>query len=113
VSTKECFGFFNDSVACQNCPAIKRCRAILVSDGFDILGSFLDEVLEEEMESEVPFFPKDKISDNIDQLLNREHRLALANDAGVLEELFGTDAEPALSDQDRLEVGPPGSMVFD
>lgn len=91
AANKECFGFFNDSVSCNNCPAVKRCRAILVSDGFDILTALLDAIIEQEVDSGVPFFPKDKASDNIEQLLHREQRESLANDESVIKELFGDE----------------------
>jgi len=43
-SAVSCFGFFGggNSVACTQCAASKRCKAILVTHGFDILDATVD-----------------------------------------------------------------------
>lgn len=112
MTQKECFGFFNDSVSCNNCPAVKRCRAILVSDGFDVLAGLLSEIVEAEAESGIPFFPKEKVSDNVDQLLNRTHREALSNDESILEELFGDQEKADMKHASQMDEGGDISIDF-
>ncbi len=42
---RTCFGFFTGDDSCQRCAAAKKCKAVLVSDGFDIAAGVLEEVL--------------------------------------------------------------------
>lgn len=42
---RTCFGFFTGEDSCQRCAAAKKCKAILVSDGFDVAGGILEELL--------------------------------------------------------------------
>ncbi len=101
---KNCFGFFNDSISCKNCPAEKRCRAILISDGFEVVAAMLEVILDQEEESGVPFYAKQKISDNVDQLLNRKSREGLATDDDTLVELFGTEAVRMGTAKELLDI---------
>lgn len=48
MSKKNCFGFFGGQhPACQQCFAAKRCKAILISHGFDVVGDMVDQLVEE------------------------------------------------------------------
>lgn len=42
---RTCFGFFTGEDSCQRCAAAKKCKAVLVSDGFDVAGGILEELL--------------------------------------------------------------------
>jgi len=42
-----CFGYYggDSSVACSDCTARKRCKAILLSDGFDVVADSIEELM--------------------------------------------------------------------
>lgn len=44
-----CFSFYggNQNAACQSCMASRRCKAMLISDGFQILGDLVDHLTTE------------------------------------------------------------------
>lgn len=44
-SKRTCFGFFTGDDSCQRCAAAKKCKAVLVSNGFDIAAGILEELL--------------------------------------------------------------------
>jgi hypothetical protein len=41
-----CFGFFSGGPECKKCPLDKRCRAVLISHGLDIMAGVLDTLME-------------------------------------------------------------------
>lgn len=46
-SKRTCFGFFTgEPENCQRCAAAKKCKALLVSDGFDVAAGVLEEIME-------------------------------------------------------------------
>lgn len=42
---RTCFGFFTGDDSCQKCAAAKKCKAILVTNGFDVAAGVLEEIL--------------------------------------------------------------------
>lgn len=65
-----CFGFFaGKSVpACMNCVAAKRCKAMLVTHGFDLLADLLDN-----LSAELPnitYRETDRVSEIVQQIFN-------------------------------------------
>lgn len=44
-----CFGFYGgeEAAACRMCPAGRRCKAVLISHGFTVLGDVVDQMLME------------------------------------------------------------------
>lgn len=64
---KACFGFYIGSPVCGMCAAHKRCKALLITDGFDIVGSLVEH-LEAELK-DAQYRDTDKISELTDQLI--------------------------------------------
>lgn len=64
----DCFGFYVGGPVCGSCAAQKRCRAILVSDGFDLAGSLVEELLEAVPEG-TRFAETNRVSEMVQQLL--------------------------------------------
>jgi len=83
-----CFGFYNNSPDCNRCPANKRCRAIFASDGMDVLEELLEELVEREADSGVPFIQQGTVAEMVGQILNRTARQAALNNNSVIDELF-------------------------
>lgn len=46
MKIRDCFGLYGGTVVCNRCQAAKRCKAVLISDGFDIMGSFVENLVE-------------------------------------------------------------------
>lgn len=46
IEREHCFGFFRNEPACETCPARTRCRAALVTTGFDLLGGLIEQLLD-------------------------------------------------------------------
>lgn len=40
-----CFGFFGGEGECRACPVAKKCKSLLVSDGFDLAAAVLEELI--------------------------------------------------------------------
>lgn len=66
-----CFGFFAGSqkISCQSCVAARRCKAILVSDGFDVMGALVEQLIAE-LPDDVVFIDSEQVSAWVDQLLH-------------------------------------------
>lgn len=64
-----CFPFFSKDRACESCQAKTRCKAILISHGFDVLGSLVDAMLNE-IPDDAEFEDTDKISTLVQMLIN-------------------------------------------
>ena len=69
--TPNCFGFFGgpSHLACQNCTAINRCKAILISNGFDIIGDLVSHMAFSLPEN-VEYRNTNQISEIVKQLRN-------------------------------------------
>lgn len=65
-----CFGFFGGSskLACERCVAARRCKAILVSDGFDLVAELLEQLVAE-LPANAVFVDSDRAAVLVDQLL--------------------------------------------
>lgn len=64
-----CFGFFagDQNASCNRCTASRRCKAVLVSDGFDILGEIVETLLVEAPDQ--AYVETDRVIELIEQLL--------------------------------------------
>lgn len=93
----ECFGFFNASETCDTCPATKRCRSILASDGTDMMSDLLDELIEREVKSGVGMPEVHSAKDFVKYLLDRKARQNALTAPDVLSELFENDGNPGNS----------------
>lgn len=65
---KACFGFFNGEVTCTRCFAMKRCRAVVVSNGFEIVASVVEELVRD-LPDNGQFYDTDSVKEITDQLL--------------------------------------------
>lgn len=94
---KACFGFYLGGVVCGQCIAAKRCKAILVSDGFDLAAALVEQ-LSNELPDVAEFRDSDRVSDLVEQLLKppakgakadpeREELLDLLEKNGIDEEI--------------------------
>lgn len=45
ANKRTCFGFFSGEDNCQRCAAARKCKAVLVTHGFDVAEGVLEEVL--------------------------------------------------------------------
>lgn len=63
-----CFGFFSSQPTCSTCAAAKRCKAVLVSNGFDITAELIEH-LARNLPAEAKFQDTDRITTLVDQLL--------------------------------------------
>lgn len=61
----DCFGFYQDAPVCQGCVPWKRCKAVLVSNGWSIAAAAL-----ETMVAELPDHNQYTDSDRIPVILN-------------------------------------------
>lgn len=64
----DCFGFYTGGGICASCSASKRCKAILVSDGFTIVSEFVDHVVGTLPEG--GYKDTDRVTELVDQLLS-------------------------------------------
>lgn len=69
MSDEPCFGFFDGTAICQGCIANKRCRAVLVTDGFDVLSSMINTMVADLPEKAI-FYYSERPSELVEQLLN-------------------------------------------
>lgn len=67
TNEERCFPFYSGGPTCQNCVVSKRCKAILVSDGFDMIAAFLEEMLTDLPNTE--YKDTDRVSELATQLL--------------------------------------------
>jgi len=75
IKTDDCFSFFSGGPACKRCLAAKRCKAILVTHGFNLIGDFLEHLMGELPEKGI-YQDTDRIGEMIEQLLKPEVELA-------------------------------------
>lgn len=87
----DCFSFYIGGASCERCVANKRCKAILATNGIDIVASVVNHLL-----TELPparFRDTDRVPELVDQLLEppspltleEAELLKLANQSGVLQ----------------------------
>jgi len=68
VSDKECFGFYSSGPTCQICHISKRCKAIVITHGFHLVGETLRHMIETLPEG--TYRSDDTITELFDQLTN-------------------------------------------
>lgn len=68
ISEKDCFGFYMGNPVCNRCPPRQRCKAILISNGFDIVGGAV-ELMIQELPDGKAYYETDRIPTMVDQLM--------------------------------------------
>lgn len=64
-----CFGMYLGGPVCEKCTANRRCKALLVSNGFDLVSSMIGQ-LETTTPDRVVFKDTDRVTELVDQLLH-------------------------------------------
>jgi len=64
---KDCFGFYMGNPVCNACSARQRCKAILISNGFDIVAAAVDQMVID-LPANGAFKDTDRIPSLVDQL---------------------------------------------
>lgn len=96
VDEKPCFGFYAGDVVCNGCGAQKRCKAILVTNGFDLLAAVV-----EQMSLDLPKTAKFRDSDRMSDLVDQLFKPPTTDDPGISKEerellsLLGDDERDA------------------
>jgi len=65
-----CFGFYSGGPVCIGCAINKRCKAVLISNGFDVVGALINQ-LTATLPEEGSYLDTDLISKMTDQLLEK------------------------------------------
>lgn len=68
VKEGNCFGFYGQEIICDSCPVMKRCKAVLMTDGFGILDGVISELLESLPEGK-RMVDTDRVSEMLTQLI--------------------------------------------
>lgn len=70
-TARDCFGFFggDSHTTCMGCPAKQRCKALLVSDVFPIMGELIDTLIAE-IPGAANFKNTNSIPEMVDELIN-------------------------------------------
>ena len=42
-----CFGYYSQQPTCGRCPVSKRCKAVLITHGFDIVAALLEQMMDD------------------------------------------------------------------
>ena len=66
--TKDCFGFYMGNPVCNQCSARQRCKAVLISNGFDIVAAMVDELVLE-LPEDGAYYDTDRVPALVEQLL--------------------------------------------
>ena len=64
---KDCFGFYMGNLVCNQCSARQRCKAVLISNGFDIVAAMVDALVLE-LPEDGAYFNTDRVPSLVDQL---------------------------------------------
>jgi len=67
TNEKDCFGFYMGNPICNACAARQRCKAILISNGFDIVAASVDQMVMD-LPANGAFKDTDRIPALVDQL---------------------------------------------
>jgi len=65
---KDCFGFYMGNPVCNQCSARQRCKAVLISNGFDIVAAAVDGLVLD-LPDKGAYYDTDRIPSLVDQLL--------------------------------------------
>lgn len=97
VADPNCFGFFGGArnTSCDGCFAIKRCKAVLVSHGFDILGATVDHLVSQ-LPDNADYRDTDRVSEIVSQL--REPPPPLAQEEQDILGLLDSEKTPPIVD---------------
>jgi len=68
MNDKDCFGFYMGSPVCNQCSARQRCKAVLISNGFDIVAAAVDGLVLD-LPDNGAYYDTDRIPSLLDQLL--------------------------------------------
>lgn len=71
----DCFGFYLGGPTCNNCSASKRCRAILITHGFDIMAAYAEQLLAALPEGLI-LVDTDKVSEMVNTMFEPEKNTA-------------------------------------
>jgi hypothetical protein len=85
MTDQPCFGFYSGGPVCATCTATKRCKAIVVSNGFDIVADALGQMLATLPDQN--YRDTDRVSELVDQLLDPPENVLSAEAVDVLREL--------------------------
>jgi len=64
---RDCFGFYMGNPICNQCSARQRCKAVLISNGFDIVAAMVDALVLE-LPEDGAYYDTDRIPSLVDQL---------------------------------------------
>jgi len=65
---KDCFGFYMGNPVCNQCSARQRCKAVLISNGFDIIAASVDAMVLQ-LPDDAAYFDSDRVPSLVDQLM--------------------------------------------
>ena len=65
---KDCFGFYMGNPVCNQCAARQRCKAVLITNGFDIIAACVDQLVVE-LPEKGAYYDTDRVPSLVDQLL--------------------------------------------
>jgi len=65
---KDCFGFYMGNPVCNQCSARQRCKAVLISNGFDIIAASVDALVLQ-LPDNAAYFDTDRVPSLVDQLM--------------------------------------------
>jgi len=65
---KDCFGFYMGNPVCNQCSARQRCKAVLISNGFDIVAATVDQMVLE-LPDNAAYYDTDRVPSLVDQLM--------------------------------------------
>jgi len=65
---KDCFGFYVGNPVCNQCTIRQRCKAVLISNGFDIVAAAVDGLVLD-LPEDAAYYDTDRIPRLVDQLL--------------------------------------------
>jgi len=101
VNEKDCFGFYMGNPVCNSCSARQRCKAILITNGFDIVAAAVDQMALELPDNAV-YFDTDRVPSLVDQLMNPPHD---THQDEIDDELLTLLEQEELSREDAVEFG--------
>lgn len=79
----DCFGYYSGGAICASCPGSKRCKAVLVTNGFDVVASMVNHLTSALTDTAV-FMGSDRVPDLVDQLLNPGSRVTTKEEDELL-----------------------------
>jgi len=65
----DCFGFYMGNPVCNQCSARQRCKAVLISNGFDIVAAAVDDLVMQ-LPEQAAYYDTDRVPSLLDQLLH-------------------------------------------